>query len=113
MLTELHDAGATVATVCTGGMLAAAAGLANGRPATTHHAALDELRAGGADVVAARVVDDGDLVTAGGVTSGIDLALWLLERELGAAVADAVAEEIEYPRNTPVWQAAREGARRR
>lgn len=106
MLIELHQAGTTVATVCTGGMLAAAAGLTNGRPATTHHTALDELRASGADVVEARVVDDGDLVMAGGVTSGIDLALWLVEREFGSHIATAVAEELEYPRNAAIWRAA-------
>lgn len=104
LLGELHNRGATVATVCTGGMLAMAAGLTDGRPATTHHSALEELRAGGAQIIDARVVDDGDLVTAGGVTSGIDLALWLLEREFNASVADAVAEEIEYERRGIVWR---------
>lgn len=44
------------------------------------------------------MVDDGDLITAGGVTSGIDLALWLLEREWGADVADRVAREMEHER---------------
>src|SRR5688572_975686 len=78
-----HQAGAVVATVCTGAMLATAAGLTRGRPAVTHHGAIEELRAAGAEVVEARVVDDGDLVTAGGVTSGIDLALWLVERHFG------------------------------
>jgi transcriptional regulator GlxA family with amidase domain len=45
-----------------------------------------------------RVVDHGDLITAAGVTSGIDLALWILEREFGARVADEVAREMEYER---------------
>ena len=40
---------------------------------------------------------------AGGVTSGIDLALWLVEREVGAHIAAAVAEEMEYPRNAAIW----------
>jgi transcriptional regulator GlxA family with amidase domain len=52
----------------------------------------------------ARVVDDGDLVTAGGVTSGIDMALWLVERHFGADLADAVAGEIEHPRHGEVWR---------
>ncbi|SRR5713226_8120233 len=103
-LSQLHREGATVATVCTGAMLAATAGLTKGRPATTHHSALDDLRATGAEVIAARVVDDGDLIMAGGVTSGIDLALWILEREFGVAMADAVAEEMEYPRTREVWR---------
>ena len=64
-----HQGGAVVATVCTGAMLATAAGLTRGRPAVTHHGAIGDLRAAGAEVVEARVVDDGDLVTAGGVTS--------------------------------------------
>ena len=96
--------GAVVATVCTGAMLAATAGLTRGRPAITHHGAVEDLRASGARVVEARVVDDGDLVTAGGVTSGIDLALWLVERHFGADLADAVAAEIEHPRHGEVWR---------
>jgi transcriptional regulator GlxA family with amidase domain len=96
--------GAVVATVCTGAMLAATAGLTRGRPAITHHDAVEDLRASGARVVEARVVDDGDLVTAGGVTSGIDLALWLVERHFGAGLADAVAAEIEHPRHGEVWR---------
>jgi transcriptional regulator GlxA family with amidase domain len=98
-------AGALVATVCTGAMLATAAGLTQGRPAVTHHGALDDLQSAGAKVVEARVVDDGDLVTAGGVTSGIDMALWLVERHFGAELADAVAAEMEYPRQGEVWRA--------
>jgi transcriptional regulator GlxA family with amidase domain len=100
-----HQAGAVVATVCTGAMLATAAGLTRGRPAVTHRGAIDELRAAGAEVVEARVVDDGDLVTAGGVTSGIDMALWLVERHFGAELAGAVAAEIEHPRQGEVWRA--------
>jgi transcriptional regulator GlxA family with amidase domain len=99
-----HQARAVVATVCTGAMLATAAGLTRGRPAVTHHGAIEELRAAGAEVVEARVVDDGDLVTAGGVTSGIDLALWLVERHFGAELAEAVAAEMEHPRQGEVWR---------
>ncbi|HEU4898030.1 MAG TPA: DJ-1/PfpI family protein [Actinomycetota bacterium] len=99
-----HRAGAQVATVCTGAMLATAAGLTQGRPAVTHHSAVEDLRASGAQVVEARVVDDGDLVTSGGVTSGIDMALWLVERHVGAAAAEAVAAEIEHPRHGEVWR---------
>ena len=73
-------------SVCTGAMLLAAAGITDGRPATTHHGAIEDLRASGARRRGrARVVDDGDLITAGGVTSGIDLALHLVERECGRA----------------------------
>ncbi|WP_224335531.1 DJ-1/PfpI family protein [Haloprofundus halobius] len=95
---ELHAAGTTVASVCTGGMLLATAGLTNRRPAVTHGGALDDLRESGAEVVDARFVDDGDVLTAGGVTSGIDLGLHLVEREAGAEIADRVAAELEYER---------------
>ncbi len=91
-----HADGATVASVCTGGMLLAAAGLTDGRPAVTHDGALEDLRASGAEVVEARVVDDGDIVTAGGVTAGIDLALHLVAREFGPELADRVATGMEY-----------------
>ncbi|HEV2812855.1 MAG TPA: DJ-1/PfpI family protein [Solirubrobacteraceae bacterium] len=103
-LVELHDGGARVGSVCTGGMLLAAAGLTKGRPATTHHGALDDLRASGAEVIDARVVDDGDVITAGGVTSGIDLALYLVEREWGERLADGIAREMEFERDRRVWR---------
>ncbi len=101
-LAALHADGATVAGVCTGGMLLAAAGLMTGRPATTHHAAREELRATRAEVVDARVVDDGDILTCGGVTSGLDLALWLVERHWGGGLAAAIAGEMEHERRGPV-----------
>jgi len=96
--------GATIATVCTGAMLAAYGGLTAGRNAITHHAAIEDLRASGANVVDARVVDDGDLISAGGVTSGIDLALWLVERFASAEIAAKVARNLEYERRGIVWQ---------
>jgi transcriptional regulator GlxA family with amidase domain len=97
-LAQLHASGATVASVCTGGMILAAAGLLDGRPATTHHRALDDLRAAGAATVDARVVDDGDVLTCGGVTSGLDLALHLAERLFGGRVAAIVSREMEHER---------------
>jgi transcriptional regulator GlxA family with amidase domain len=86
-----------MAGVCTGTMLLAHAGVIGGRRAGTHHSALGELAALGVEVVADRVVDDGDLVTGGGVTSEIDLALWLVERGLGAELAEQISTVIEYP----------------
>lgn len=97
-LAAAHARGATMASVCTGAMLLSAAGITRGRPATTHHAALDALRADGARVVEQRVVDDGDLVTSGGVTAGIDMALWLVERYFGRDLADGIARQIEHER---------------
>ena len=94
-----HEAGSIVGSVCTGAMLLAAAGLVEGRRATTHHEAIEDLRAAGARIVdGARFVDDGDIVSAGGVTSGLDLALHLVERIAGLSIADRVASEIEYER---------------
>jgi transcriptional regulator GlxA family with amidase domain len=105
LLLRAHAAGSIIAAVCTGGMILAAAGLTRGRRATTHHLAVDALRASGADVVDARVVDDGDIVTCGGVTSGIDLALWLVERFAGREIADRVTAEIEHERAAEVARA--------
>ena len=102
---ERHERGAVVASVCTGAMIVAAAGLVEGRHAITHHEAIDDLEAAGAHVVRARVVDDGDLVTAGGVTSGLDLALHLAERYFGAEAALAAERELEYERRGTVWRA--------
>jgi transcriptional regulator GlxA family with amidase domain len=93
-----HAAGTRIASVCTGSMLLAAAGVTEGRRAVTHADAIDELRESGAEVVEARVVDDGDLLSSGGVTSGLDLALHLVEGEFGEAIADRVATVIEYER---------------
>lgn len=104
-LARLHAAGTRMLGVCTGGMVLSAAGLLHGRPAITHHAAVDDLREQGARVVEERVVDDGDIVTAGGVTSGLDLALWIVERECGREVADNVAREMEHERTGDVYRA--------
>ena len=83
-LAAAHARGATIASVCTGALLLAAAGITDGRRATTHHDAIEDLRATGAEIVDARVVDDGDVITAGGVTSGLDLALALVAAGRGA-----------------------------
>ena len=92
-----------VATVCGGSLALAMAGLLEGRHAVTHHLGMDVLGATGTIPIYARVVDDGDLVTAGGVTSGLDLGLYLLERLLGPRIAHAVEELFEYERRGTVW----------
>jgi transcriptional regulator GlxA family with amidase domain len=98
-----HAGGAIVASVCTGAFLLAAGGLLDGRPATTHHDDFDDLEETAAPVIRdARVVDDGDIITAAGVTSRIDMALWLAEKHMGAAMADRVAESVEHHRDTPL-----------
>ena len=101
-IARLHAGGTTIASVCTGAGIVAAAGLLDGREASTHHRARDGLRERGVEVVDARVVDDGDILSAGGVTAGIDLALWLVERSFGAGLADAIAREMEHERRGPV-----------
>ncbi len=103
-LARLHTGGVLMASVCTGAMLLAAAGLLAGRPATTHPSALEDLRAAGAEVREARVVDDGDVVTAGGVTSGLDLTLWLVERHVGARAAARLEQGADYERRGVVWR---------
>jgi len=107
-IAELRASGVELAAVCTGGMLLAEAGVLDGRPAITHASALDDLRATDAEVVDARVVDDGDVLTAGGVTSGIDLALHLVERLCGPEMAEQMATRIEYERRGGVRRSTAE-----
>ncbi|MET4924308.1 DJ-1/PfpI family protein [Streptomyces sp. PSRA5] len=101
----MDDPRTTVATVCGGSLVLAMSGLLEGRHATTHHLGLEMLDATGAHMVRARVVDDGDLVTGAGVTSGLDLALYLLEREVGPRIAHAVEELFAHERRGTVWRA--------
>ena len=108
-----HAAGTVVASVCTGALLLAHAGILAGHRATTNRGALDDLRGfDGVEVVTestspagtgdARVVDDGDVVTAGGPACGLDLALALVERFGGAGLAEAAAAELHYERPAAV-----------
>ncbi|WP_432086277.1 DJ-1/PfpI family protein [Streptomyces sp. bgisy095] len=101
----MDDPDITVATVCGGSLVLAMAGLLEGRHATTHHLGLDMLDATGAHAIRARLVDDGDLITGSGVTSGLDLGLYLLERELGPRIAHAVEELFAHERRGTVWRA--------
>jgi putative intracellular protease/amidase len=96
-LAELAPSTRWLASVCTGGMLLATAGLLTGRRATTNRNAYEELRAHDVTVLDQRVVDDGDRITAGALSAGLDLGLWITERELGAAAAERVATAVEYP----------------
>ncbi|MBM9838663.1 DJ-1/PfpI family protein [Rhodococcus hoagii] len=101
----MDDPAITVATVCGGSLILAMAGLLEERHATTHHLGLDMLDATGVRAVDARIVDDGDLITGAGVTSGLDLGLYLLERELGPRIAHAVEQLFAYERRGTVWRA--------
>jgi transcriptional regulator GlxA family with amidase domain len=99
----LDNPDVTVAAVCGGALALAMAGLIEGRNAVTHVLGMDMLEATGVHPVRARVVDDGDLVTSGGVTSGLDLGLYLLEREYGPKISRAVEILFEYERRGTVW----------
>ena len=88
-----------LASVCTGAFLLARGGILDGRTATTHHHRVDELREQHPQVRVVRglrVVDQGSVVTAGGVTAGIDLGLQLVNRFFGRQLANRIAEVMEY-----------------
>lgn len=104
LLQDARAAGATLAAVCTGAMLLLRAGLLRDVPATTHHSALEELRVSGVATPPDRVVDAGPIVTCGGVTSGLDLALWLVERFAGPEVLAKTESYLEYDRRGTVWR---------
>lgn len=96
------DQGSTWTTsVCTGSLLLGAAGLLEGRRATGHWLFLEQLREYGAEPVRGRYVEDGKLITAAGVSAGIDMALYLVGREAGPAVAQSVQLGIEYDPEPP------------
>jgi transcriptional regulator GlxA family with amidase domain len=88
-------------SVCTGSLVLGAAGLLEGKRATGHWLYLEPLRAYGADPVGGRYVEDGKVITAAGVSAGIDMALHLVGREAGQEVAQAVQLAIEYDPQPP------------
>ncbi|HVS41036.1 MAG TPA: DJ-1/PfpI family protein [Candidatus Dormibacteraeota bacterium] len=102
-LREVHPTTTWTASVCTGSLILGAAGLLRGRRATTHWLAIDQLRALGAEPVDERVVveDEHRLVTAAGVSAGIDMALTLAARIAGDQVAQAIQLGIEYDPQPP------------
>jgi transcriptional regulator GlxA family with amidase domain len=87
--------------VCTGALLLGAAGVLDGLRATTHWLFFDQLRAFGAEPTLERVVEQGKVVTAAGVSSGIDMALRLVQRVAGDEVAQAIQLSIEYDPQPP------------
>lgn len=97
-----------VASQCGGGLILGMAGLLEGRTGVTHTLGNDVLEATGVEVVRARVVDDGDFVSSGGVTSGLDLGLHLTTREFGPNVAYAVERLFEYERRGTAWYTSRQ-----
>ena len=103
-LRALAADGTLMASVCTGSLVFADAGLLDGRPATTHWRELDLLASLGSEIDVrgdARFVDDGDVITAAGVSAGIDMALHLVARLGSPERAAEVRREIEYDPEPP------------
>jgi putative intracellular protease/amidase len=100
-LRVVHATTTWTTSVCTGSLILAAAGLLEGRHATSHWLALEELGRMGAVPVSERVVFDGKIVTAAGVSAGIDMALALAARVAGDDVAQAIQLGIEYDPQPP------------
>jgi putative intracellular protease/amidase len=100
-LRAAHETTTWTTSVCTGSLILAAAGLLEGRRATSHWLALEELGRLGAVAVSERVVFDDKIVTAAGVSAGIDMALALAARVAGEDVAQAIQLGIEYDPQPP------------
>ena len=101
-LRGVHETTTWTSSVCTGSLLLAAAGLLDGAPATTHWLARDLLGELGAKPVPDRVVEHGKIITAAGVSSGIDMALRLVQLMHGDELAQAVQLGIEYDPQPPL-----------
>jgi transcriptional regulator GlxA family with amidase domain len=100
-LRQVHPATTWTTSVCTGALYLAAAGILDGVDATTHWARKEQLERLGAHYTEQRVVERGKVMTAAGVSSGTDMALTLLDRLYGAAVAQSVQLAIEYDPQPP------------
>jgi transcriptional regulator GlxA family with amidase domain len=100
-LRAAHETSTWTTSVCTGSLVLAAAGILAGRRATSHWLALEQLGELGATPVQERVVFDGKIVTAAGVSAGIDMALALAARIAGEQVAQAIQLGIEYDPQPP------------
>ena len=84
-------------SVCTGALLLGAAGFLQGKRATTHPNAFHELSPYCSEVIKARVVDEGEVVTGGGVTSALDVGLHVVERLAGREAREQIAKQMDYP----------------
>jgi transcriptional regulator GlxA family with amidase domain len=100
-LRQVDQTSSWTASVCTGSLVLAAAGLLDGRKATTHWLAMDQLSAYGVVPTERRVVFDGKYVTAAGVSAGIDMALELANRIAGDVAAQAIQLGLEYDPQPP------------
>jgi transcriptional regulator GlxA family with amidase domain len=100
-LRTAHEGTTWTTSVCTGALVLAAAGILDGRRATTHWAYMERLASLGAEPVSERVVEDGKIMSAAGVSAGIDMALTLAARMAGELVAQAIQLGIEYDPDPP------------
>jgi transcriptional regulator GlxA family with amidase domain len=100
-LRTAHESSQWTTSVCTGALVLAAAGILDGLEATTHWLLLDKLGELGARPVSRRVVEQGKVITAAGVSSGIDMALTLAARIAGEDMACAIQLAIEYDPEPP------------
>ena len=98
---DVSDGATWTASVCTGSLILGAAGVLEGRRATTHWAAMDLLEGYGAIPTTERVVIDGDIITAAGVSSGIDMALRLAAELSDDTTAQTLQLLIEYDPDPP------------
>jgi putative intracellular protease/amidase len=100
-LRRAHETSRWTTSVCTGSLVLAAAGILDGLEATTHWRAMELLKRHGAIPTSRRVVEQGKVITAAGVSSGIDMALLLAARIAGPEVAQAIQLGIEYDPQPP------------
>ena len=100
-LRHAHETSKWTTSVCTGSLLLGAAGILDGLEATTHWLELETLEQFGARPTSRRVVEQGKVITAAGVSSGIDMALTLTAHEIGPEFAQAVQLGIEYDPQPP------------
>ncbi len=87
----------TKVSVCTGALILGAAGFLEGRTATTHPNAYDRLETYTQKVSRERIVDDGEVITAGGVATSIDLGLYICEKFAGAEARSKIQKQMDYP----------------
>lgn len=92
----IHHTTTWTTSVCTGSLILGAAGILQGFKATTHWAAMDRLPQWGAEPTSQRIVESGKIITAAGVSAGIDMALTLTAKIAGTSVAKALQLGIEY-----------------
>ncbi|HEX8493353.1 MAG TPA: DJ-1/PfpI family protein [Pyrinomonadaceae bacterium] len=97
----VHETTEWTTSVCSGALILGAAGLLKGKRATTHWVALKYLKQFGAEAVTERIVEEGKIITAAGVSAGIDMALYLAAKVAGEETAQAIQLMIEYDPQPP------------